>query len=206
MINVNRWNKDKWPLISVCVNTSTTKRLFLWNIKKSHMDFCHSTIHRLGVKIQKHKGIFYGILKLRLYILPGTTYRDQWWLFLESHCGCLGECQGNTFQNRTTRKICTSPWHLNLMESALTWRSTALIGLRGTYFWSRYKWFSTIWTHSLPSHDLTYCSSDLSLPCHFALVGSGLLSLFKAVIVHCILFISYWLWSTGYSDIIMCYY
>lgn len=50
--------------------------LFSWNIKKIHMDFFHSTIHSLSVKIQKGKGIFYGILKLGLYILPGTTYRD----------------------------------------------------------------------------------------------------------------------------------
>lgn len=138
MINVDRWSQDKRLLISACVNASTTKGLFSWNIKKIHMDFFHSTIQCPGAKIQKRKGIFYGILKLRLYILPGTTYRDLWWLFIESHCGCLGQCQGNTFQNRTTRMMCMSQGHLNMKKSAFTWRSTVLIGLRGTPFWSRY--------------------------------------------------------------------
>ena len=124
-------------------------------------------IQPFSVLVRKCKGIFYGILKLRLYILPGTTYRDLWWLFIESHCGCLGQCQGNTFQNSTTRKICTPQWHLNMMESAFTRRSTVLIGLRGPPFLSRHTWYPIMCTQFLPSCNLTYCISDLSLSCLF---------------------------------------
>lgn len=55
--------------------------------------------------------------KSRLYIVPGTAYRARSWQFLENHCGRLGQCQGNTFQNRATTEICASRRHVKLMAS-----------------------------------------------------------------------------------------
>lgn len=68
----------------------------------------------------------------------------------------MGQCQGNTFQNTTTRKICTSQRYLKLMQSAVTSGSAALIGLSKNRV--------EIWAHALcmfrihlpPPQDIQY--------------------------------------------------
>ena len=116
-----------------------------------------SALQSPSLYARKSKGIFYGtFLKSRLYILPGMTYRELHLPFLENSCGYLGQCQGNTFQNTTTRKICTSQRYLKLMQSAVTSGSAALIGLSKNRV--------EIWAHALcmfrihlpPPQDIQY--------------------------------------------------
>ena len=84
------------------------------------------------------------------------TYRELHLPFLENSCGYMGQCQGNTFQNTTTRKICTSQRYLKLMQSAVTSGSAALIGLSKNRV--------EIWAHALcmfrihlpPPQDIQY--------------------------------------------------
>lgn len=73
------------------------------------MSFC---VQPFRVPARESKGIYGIFLKSRLYILPGMAYRELHLPFLENSCGWLGQCQGNTFQNTTTREICTSQRHL----------------------------------------------------------------------------------------------
>ena len=116
------------------------------------MSFC---VQSPSLYARKSKGIFYGIfLKSRLYVLPGMTYREQHLPFLENSCSYLGQCQGNTFQNTRTRKICTSQRYLKLMQSVVTSGSAALIGLSKSQveIWAHALWMFRI--HLPPSRDI----------------------------------------------------
>lgn len=82
------------------------------------------------------------------------TYRELHLPFLENSCGYLGQCQGNTFQNTRTRKICTSQRYLKLMQSVVTSGSAALIGLSKSWveIWAHAFWMFRI--HLPPSRDI----------------------------------------------------